>query len=49
MTTRVVKTISVTTDVANWLAEKSRQNMNVSALVNAILEREIIKELEESL
>jgi len=50
MTTKVVKTFSVSLDVNNWLADKAaRENINVSAFVNKLLEEKMIIEMEEKL
>lgn len=49
MTTKVVMCISVSTEVSRWLAEKKKQSVNVSGLVNSLIEERMIKEMEESL
>jgi hypothetical protein len=50
MTTKVIISLSVSQDVANWLAEKKKNNSaNISSLVNSIIEERMIKEMEESL
>lgn len=49
MTTKVVKAFSVSTDVAEWLAQKNGQSINISLFVNKILENAMIKEMEEKL
>jgi len=50
MATKVIISLSVSQDVANWLAEKKKNNSaNISSLVNSIIEERMIKEMEESL
>ena len=50
MTTKVIISLSVSQDVANWLAEKKKNSSaNISSLVNSIIEERMIKEMEESL
>lgn len=50
MTTKTIISVSVSNEVSAWLAEKKKsQQVNISALVNSIIEEKMIKELEESL
>lgn len=49
MTTRVIVSISVSQEVSSWLADKKKESVNISSLVNALIEERMIKEMEESL
>lgn len=47
---KVILSVSVSHDVANWLAQKKKQqNVNVSALINQLIEEQIIREMENGL